>query len=224
MQCRGLVIAALLTSTIGLSGCGQALRLPAGNTAAQPQTMITATAGIPSSSTEPVVPTIESGALASSEPTIELPEASAPSTDVIPPAASDAPPAPIEPIVTPTVNPEFAGAALPNVEDRWRYIQLNRAPFDAIRTYTTSTSQTLWWYDPRFGQNVRLGDITGDFPVQATFRFRGQEVSAFEIPYQVNNSFGFTVPEAILNRMREAGVGEWAETFIYDNPAIQPKS
>ena len=86
-----------------------------------------------------------------------------------------------------------------------------------MRTYTTSTSQTLWWYDPRFGQNVRLGEISNDFPVQATFRFRGQEVRAFEVPYEVNKSFGFTLPDAILNRMRAAGVGDWAETFVYDN-------
>lgn len=220
MQRRGLVITALLTSTIGLSGCGQALQLPTGNSAAQ--TLATATVGSALSSAAPELVPTDPATFASSEPNTGIPEASAPSTDVLPPA-SDAPVVPVEPVVTPTVNPEFANAALPNVEERWRYIQLDRTPFDAVRTFTTSTSQTLWWYDPRFGQNVRLGEINNDFPVQATFRFRGQEVGALEVPYEVNNSFGFTLPDAILNRMREAGVGAWAETFVYDNPSIQPK-
>lgn len=223
MQRKSLIVAALLVFSIGLSGCGQPLPIAAGNSAAQPQSLATATAGLPASSAAPDVPTIDTGALASNDPNTEVPPASAPGTDIAPPPASDAPPAPIEAAVTPTVNPDFAGATLPGVEDRWRYIQLNRTPFESVRTYTTSTSQTVWWYDPRFGQNVRLGEINGDFPVQATFRFRGQEVSALEVPYEVNQSFGFTLPEAILNRMQDAGVGAWAETFVYDHPAIQPK-
>lgn len=198
--------------------------MPAANSAAQgPQSMPTATPGGALPSDQPAALPTDPSTLASSAPGSEQPAASIPAPSVEPPIASDAPPAPPEPVVTPTINPEFAGATLPPVEERWRYIQLDRQAFESVRTYTTSTSQTLWWYDPRFGQNVRLGDVSGDFPVQATFRFRGQEVSAFEVPYEVNNSFGFTLPEAILNRMREAGVGPWAETFMYANPAIQPK-
>lgn len=224
MQHRHLVVAALLTCSIGLSACGQPLPLNATNSAAQgAQTVPTATPSGVLPSDQPAAPPVDTAILASSVPSSDQPAASIPATSLEPPIASDAPPAPPEPVVTPTVNPDFADVALPNVEERWRYIQLDRQAFESVRTYTTSTSQTLWWYDPRFGQNVRLGEVNGDFPVQATFRFRGQEVSAFEIPYEVNNSFGFTLPEAILNRMRDAGVGPWAETFMYANPVIQPK-
>lgn len=222
MQRRRLVVVALLCG-LGLSGCGQPLPIAAGNSAAQ-QTLPTATVGVRAASAAPELPSGDPAVVSSADPNAAVPEASAPVTENLPPTASDAPPAPTEaPAVTPTVNPEFAGASLPRVEDRWRYIQLDRTPFDTVRTYTTSTSQTLWWYDPRFGQNVRLGDISGDFPVQATFRFRGQEISAFEVPYEVNKSFGFTLPDAILNRMRDAGVGDWAETFVYESPVIQAK-
>jgi hypothetical protein len=102
-------------------------------------------------------------------------------------------------------------------------VQVNRAPLESVQTYTTPSKQLLWWYDPLFGQPVKLGEIQGDFPVQATFRFRGQEVEALEIPYQVNQSFGLTLPSAIVERIRRAGGSEWIEAFVYKTDDIRPR-
>lgn len=222
MQHKRFTIAALICACLVVSGCGQPLVTnPAGNSAA----IQTATPGAPtiSSSAASVgngsidVPSVEASIASTSEAAV--PEASNPSV-----ASSDAPPPPVDaPAITPTVNPTFAGVSLPPVQERWRYIQLDRQPFDAVRTYTATTPQTLWWYNPVFGRNVRLGDLQGEFPVQATFRFRGQEANGLEVPYQVGQSFGFSLPAATLQQMRDAGVSEWAETFVYESPNIQPK-
>ena len=77
------------------------------------------------------------------------------------------------PVAIPTVNPAFGDVALPSVAERWRYIQLDRAPFDSIQPYTTATSQTLWWYDPRFGQFVYLGEISNGFLSRRRGNYKG---------------------------------------------------
>ena len=58
----------------------------------------------------------------------------------------------------------------PSATDRWRYVQINRTVLADVPTYTTPSKQLLWWYDPAFGQSVKLGEIQGDFLVQATFQ------------------------------------------------------
>jgi hypothetical protein len=150
------------------------------------------------------------------------PETSAAPEGVAPESpAPENPAPPSEPLPSPTVNPEFTQVQFPNAADRWRYVQVNRIVLADVPTYTTPSKQLLWWYDPVFGQPVKLGEIQGDFQVQATFRFRGQEVEALEVPYHVNQSFGITLPSAIVERIRRAGGGEWVEAFVYKTDDIR---
>lgn len=102
-------------------------------------------------------------------------------------------------------------------------MQVERSAFDKPRTYNSPGYQVVWWFDPLFGAMVPIGQLRGDFPVQATFRIRGMWLGALEIPYHVNQQFGFNAPEPILKRMQNAGAGEWAEVFIYQTQDIQPK-
>jgi len=125
-----------------------------------------------------------------------------------------------------TVNPELANVQLPvpaDLEARWRDMQVERAPFDAPRTYVSPGYQIVWWFDPVFGQIVPLGELRGEFPVQATFRIKGQWISALEIPYHINQDYQFRLPDPILKRMQSAGSGEWREVFVYQTRDIQPK-
>lgn len=224
MQRKRRVVVALLGASIALAGCGQALRLPAGNSAEQG--VGTATPGVeqftPASSaalpSNP--PAVADASIVALESSASAPTVADPSV----PAASDAPTAaPPAPTVAPTVNPEFEKVTLPGSQDRWRYVQVDRRPFGGVQTYITPSKQILWWYDPIFGRAVKLGEIQGDFPVQATFRFRGQEVDALEVPYQVNQSFGITLPPTIVDEIKKAGSGEWVETFVYQTSDIRPK-
>lgn len=226
VQRKHTAVVAFIFATLSLSGCGNALKLDAGKTT---------TSQFPTAT--PDVPVAEAsdnaGFGASEEPVSSVP-AFAPTTDTtqvspIPeasaapeiPAPESSPPA--EPLPSPTVNPEFAAVQFPNATERWRYVQVNRTPLAAVQTYTTPSKQLLWWYDPVFGQPVKLGEIQGDFPVQATFRFRGQEVEALEIPYQVNQSFGIALPSAIVERIRRAGGGEWVEAFVYQTDDMRAR-
>ena len=144
----------------------------------------------------------------------------------VPAEAAQATPLPAGPTVAPTVNPQLANVQLPAAADlqaRWRAMQVEREAFSPPRPYTSPGYQVVWWFDPVFGSTVPIGQIRGEFPVQATFRIRGMWIGALEIPYHVNQQFGFAVPEPILQRMRNAGVGEWAEVFVYQTQDIQPK-
>jgi hypothetical protein len=164
---------------------------------------------------EPAPSGAESAASAAPESSAPPPEAAA----SVPPAAAAPPPAP-----EPTIDPVFNGVTLPGAEERWRYVQQDRTPLNGVQTYTTPGRQILWWYDPALGRTIRLGEIQGDFPVQATFRFRGQEVDALEVPYQVNQSFGITIPGATVDEIRKAGYsGDWIEAFVYKTDDIRPK-
>lgn len=132
-------------------------------------------------------------------------------------------PPPADPAVAPTVNPAFGSVQLPSAADlevRWRDMQVDRAPFDAPRTFVSSGSEIVWWFDPLFGQLVPIGEIRGEFVAQAGFRIKGQWIGALEIPYQVNQAYGIVVPEPILQRMQNAGKGEWAEVFVYQTGDI----
>jgi hypothetical protein len=96
--------------------------------------------------------------------------------------------------------------------------------FDGLRSYSTTGSE-LWWYDPVNQQHVILGRITGEFVAQAQFLPRGQGVSALEVPYQVNVSYGLTaLSPAILERITQAGyAGDWIETYVFLSPDVTPR-
>jgi hypothetical protein len=148
-------------------------------------------------------------------------------TEALP--AEGAPPAevaPAEPAAEPTVNPALANVQLPSaadLEQRWREMQVDRAPFDAPRSFVSSGSEIVWWFDPLFGQLVPIGEIRGEFVAQASFRIKGQWIGALEIPYNVNQAYGIVVPEPVVQRMRNAGKGEWAEVFIYQTGDVTQK-
>lgn len=223
------IVGALLIGGIVLTGCGQPLALPGDNQAqgglptAAPDQFNEEPGGspvAPDASAAPSDPFAVPEAAASADPVVS--DAPSVSSDA-PSAATDAPPPPVA-SPEPTVNPTFEDVAvLPSVQDRWRYVQVERNVLPTVQTYRTTGSEILWWYDPVFGRTIKLGEIQGSFPVQATFRFRGQEAEALEIPYQVNQSFGITLPQAVLNQMQQAGVGEWAEAFVYVDSDISPE-
>ncbi len=238
VQRRSHIAGALLGACLLLVGCGQPLvGLPTENSAAQG--VGTATPGVPNEVVQASAPDPSAGA---GIDTGTVPEASgapvgntgappventgaAPAVDnnvgAAPPAGN---PAPAAPAPEPTVNPTFSDVRLPGSEERWRYVQQDRTPLESVQTYTTPSREILWWYDPLLGRTIKLGEIQGDFPVQATFRFRGQEVDALEVPYQINSSFGITLPAATVDAIRKAGYsGDWIEAFVYKTEDIRPK-
>lgn len=222
---RKYFVVAMLSVGLGLAGCGQPL-VGIDNSAAQnPPAVPSATPGLQppaasagSSPVGEVVPDI------SQPPVTTLPDASAAASDtVVAPSLEPVSSAPPAPAVSPTVDPAFADVQLPGLTERWRYIQVERQVLPQQRWYTTSGPEVLSWYDPVFGQFIQLGEINGDFLVQATFRLRGQQAEALEVPYQLNQSYGIQLPDAVLARMRNAGVEEWTETFVYLKSDIRPK-
>lgn len=230
------IVGALVGACLLLAGCGQPLKgIPAGNSVGQ--TVGTATPGVPNDAVSPSVSGITTEQTNNPTAIVVLPEASAapvegansPDTSTAPVEGVAAPPppenpTPAAPTPEPTVNPAFSNVTLPGAEERWRYVQLDRTPLETVQTYTTPSRQILWWYDPVLGRTVRLGEVQGDFPVQATFRFRGQEVDALEVPYEINVSLGITLPAATVEQIRNAGyTGPWIEAFIYKTEDIRPK-
>jgi predicted small lipoprotein YifL len=217
----------VLGVSLSLTACGSGpLVLPGDQSAAQSRPSVPAEGSGVDNSTPPIFETATTDEPSAPAP-IELePGVSAPADSAAPPVDAAPSVAPAVPDVTPTVDPAFedldlpglegsADGQMPSPEQRWRYIQVDRNVFEGVQTYTSPSREILWWYDPIAGQTVALGEIQGDFPAQAVFRLRGQEVSALEVPYQINQSFGITVSQPIIDRMRRAGVGEWAETFVY---------
>lgn len=163
------------------------------------------------SSTSPAMPGSHAPDAATAAPTV-APMLPSPS-----PVVTAAPsPAPLPTLSLPSPAP------LSNV-DRWRAQQNDRFPYEAPRPfYTTGTE--LWWYDPINQQSVILGRITGDFQGQAEFILRGQGVTALEVPYQVNVSYGLTaISPALLERIRAAGYTDWIETYVFLTPAVLPR-
>ncbi len=215
-----------LALSLVLSACGQPLALRGQN---RPGGIPTATRGLEvkgaaSAGPAPMAATAgqppANGGLAATAlpapPAAQAPAAQATQAPVPPPPSA----------VTPTVNPVLANVQLPSpveLQARWRQIQTDRTPLDKPRPYVSPAYQVVWWFDPLFGQIVPIGQLRGEFAVQATFRIRGEWLGALELPYHVNQQYGFTVPDAIVKRMKNAGVGEWAEVFIYQTQDIQPK-
>lgn len=133
-----------------------------------------------------------------------------------PPSATPAATA-LPPLVLPTT-PRLSN------EGRWRAQQQDRLVFDALTPYTTTGSE-LWWFDPVNQQSVILGRVTGDVVAQAQFQLRGQGVTALEIPYQVNSSYGLTaLSPALLGRIAAAGYeSDWIETYIFLTPNVSSR-
>lgn len=215
VRSKYIYMAGLLVFSLTLVGCGGSLKLPAQGRTGFP----TATPGIESKGVG------EAPSVGSTEAVV----AEAPTSP--PPVVTEAPsaPPPTEvppPDVAPTINPVLENVQLPtgaDLESRWRDLQVDRTPFEAPRTFVSPSYQIVWWFDPIYGQFVPLGEIHGDFPVQATFRIKGQWVVALEVPYHINQDYDFKLPDPILKRMQAAGSGEWREVFVYQTRDIQPK-
>jgi hypothetical protein len=211
-----------LALSLSLSACGHAL--PIGQN--RPLRLPTATRGVEAKGAATVAP---AGATAAVDQPAAPGGTAGPAVQPAQSAASQAPQAPATmpaPPASPTVNPVLANVQLPapaDLQARWRQIQVDRTPLDPHRTYVSPAYQIVWWFDPIFGQIVPIGQLRGEFTVQATFRIRGQWIGALELPYHLNQQYGFTVPEAIVKRMKDAGIGEWAEVFVYQTQDIQPK-
>lgn len=199
-----------------LTGCGGTLRLDAGRPglpSATPGVVVKGQAGDDPAAVASIAPEMP---IAPAETTAD--PNSLPPMDVVP-TTPPAPPA------APTIDPTLADVSLPvpaDFEARWRDMQVERATFDP-QAYTTTSYQIVWWFDPVYGQIVPLGQLRGDFTVQATFRIKGNWLTAVEMPYHINQEYDIVVPEAILQRMRDAGKTEWAEVFIYQTNDVHPK-
>jgi hypothetical protein len=215
VQAKRFLVASLIAML--LTGCGGTLRLGEnrpGLPTATPGIAVKGQAGgDPAAAPAPVAPEVTS-----------LPAEMPPAVSDVP--VEDIPPTAVpEPPASPTVDPALANVGLPapaDLETRWREMQVERTPFDA-RPYTSPNYQIVWWFDPIFGQILPIGQLRGDFTVQATFRIKGHWVTALEIPYHINQEYDIVVPDAILQRMRDAGKTEWAEVFIYQTNDVHPK-
>lgn len=161
-------------------------------------------------------------------PTVARPTQTATVTPTV--AATNTPtatatPTPAPPTATPTPSVTIVLPTLPSLtnEERWRLQQKDRQPFDEFRPYTT-TGSDLWWYDPVNQQHVVLGNFSGPFEAQATFKLANNGKEALEVPYHVNQSYGITaISSALLQRIQDAGYGEWIETYIIITPDVQPR-
>lgn len=203
-----------------LSGCMEALQSSSGAPlpppAALPSPTAFATSVVPAGAAErPAFPGSYAPDSATAAPTV--------TPTLAPPTAP--------PVATPTVAPGpavFPTLDLPTpepltTEDRWRAQQRDRSPFEAPRPYYTAGSE-LWWYDPVNQQSVILGRINGDFLGQAEFVLNGQGVTALEVPYQVNISYGLTaLSPGLVERIAAAGYTDWIETYVFLTPDVTPR-
>ncbi|HEU5103973.1 MAG TPA: hypothetical protein VFU22_33385 [Roseiflexaceae bacterium] len=109
-------------------------------------------------------------------------------------------------------------------EQRWRARQEDRKVNEPPRIYVARGPVILWWYDPLASQSVQIGTISGEFPVQAEFILRGDQVPALEVAYVINHDFGLTaISEAVRERMRVAGYSQSVEAYVLRTDDIQPK-
>jgi hypothetical protein len=107
-------------------------------------------------------------------------------------------------------------------QERWRLQQIGRTPLPQLRPFTT-TGSDLWWFDPINQQAVILGRISGTFLVQATFTLKDQQQPAYEVPYQVNQSYGLTALSPVLvKRIEAAGYKDWIETYVVSTAEVRP--
>lgn len=218
---RGLASRGKLGATIALvgmvtmlTGCMEALTTT-------PSREVTRPAPIPSATQAPTA-----AAPAAVSTAAPLPGSLAPDPATAAPTAALTPgaPAPIrteQPAAPPPLSLPTPVAL--TTEERWRAQQIDRRPFEGPRPYYTTGSE-LWWYDPINQQSVILGRLTGDFLGQAEFTLRGQGVTALEVPYQINRSYGLTaLSPVLLERISAAGYTEWIETYVFLTPDVNPR-
>lgn len=188
-----------------LAGCGQPLRLDSARATRSPLITATTSATSVAVATEAVSVTPE----ATREATVALTRE---------PTSTPAPtvtPTPAVQIVPQTARPLTS-------EERWRSQQIDRQVYDPPRLHRAVRRITLFWYDPGVGQVLEVGDLIGDFPVQARFSLRSSGEMALEVPYRINNDFGLTaISEAVRSRMEAAGYTISVEAFVLESDAIQ---
>ena len=226
MQHKHYVVLGVLVLSLTLSGCMGTMR--GANQRVRQNPLGTATPG-----TEPAPAGADSPAAGGAAPAPDAGTTAAPGATLGTGGAQppgDTQPLPATPTpapaVTPTVNPAFANVQLPtaaDLEERWRAMQVDRAPFGQTRNYFSPGYQVVWWFDPVFGQILPIGQLQGEFAAQATFRIRGQWIQALEIPYLINQQYGITVPPPILKRMQDAGKTEWVDVFVYLTQDMEPR-
>lgn len=110
--------------------------------------------------------------------------------------------------------------------DAWRAQQRERVAFDQPVDVYAPGKVLLWWFDPRTQQHLPLGWIDSPFQAQAEFRLFGSWLEALEVPYLVNQSFGLTLDQSVLERMRQAGVsvdapGALVEGYVLRAPDME---
>jgi hypothetical protein len=109
-------------------------------------------------------------------------------------------------------------------EQRWRAQQLQRQVFEPPRVYVAQRPVPLFWFDPATGQKLEIGTLIGEFPAQAEFQLRDGNRPAFEVPYQINVSYGLTaISEVLRERMQAAGYTESVEAYVLQGDDIRPK-
>ncbi len=146
-----------------------------------------------------------------------LPAATPPPTSAPLAQVPSGPPLPSGTVIVPATPEQLTN------EQRWRLQQQNRVVFEAPQPFITSGSE-LRWYDPVQQQTVVLGTFRGPFEAQARFTLRGENVSALEVPYQVNRRYGLTaISPALIDRIQAAGYGEWIETYVIEEPNVQAR-
>ena len=197
-----------------LAGCGQPLQI---STPSQTQPRATRSPEVIGSPSVPAngVPSAAPLDQATAEPAA-TPSELAPSEPpvVLGPTSAGLPPVVIVP------QPQ----APETTEQRWRARQQDRTVNDPARTFVALSPVTLWWYDPVASQSVPIGTIGGEFPVQAEFILRGEQLPALEVAYVINHDFGLTaISEAVRERMRAAGYSQSVEAYVLRTDDTQPK-
>lgn len=205
-----------LVTVLLLSSCGGTLNIP--RTPVAGELLATATPGLPSQATS-VAP-----GDATSIPPVDLPTIP---VDV-PSAVSEPEPTPLPPPeLTPTVIPALANIAIAQpaeLEQRWRAQQVDRVVLETPAIYAVTGAEMAEWFDPVTGMRVPVGELRGEFTVQATFRIKGEWAERLEIPFNATErNYGITVPSVIAERMKIANGEGWCEVFIYRTGDTQPR-
>lgn len=212
LVCGGTVRSAIMLCSVVflLSGCMEALQQNERPVIVAPPSALSASqtyADVQTTATSSVQGNLAPDP-ATAEPSALVPVDSA--TSVLPAATNVA----LPPLQLPTVIPM-------SHQERWRLQQIGRTPLPELRQFTT-TGSDLWWFDPINQQAVILGRISGTFLVQATFMLKDQQL-AYEVPYQVNQSYGLTALSPVLiKRIEAAGYKDWIETYVVSTAEVRP--
>lgn len=206
LVCGRTVRSAILLGSVVLllSGCMEALQQTERPAIVAPPSALSAAQAYAEAQIPPTA-TVQSNLApdpATAGPSVSVPSDGTPTTT-------------LPPLQLPTVAPMSA-------QERWRLQQIERVPLPELRPFTT-TGSDLWWFDPINQQAVILGRISGMFLVQATFTLKDSQQFAYEVPYQVNQSYGLTALSPVLiQRMKAAGYEDWIETYVVHTAEVSP--